>query len=404
MKASLHQKKRNYYAVVSYRENGVSKRKWKALGLTIDDSKKQIKARFDEVAAELIAEYSNEGGGLFTSYLKRWLEGRKGCVQNSTWEGMFIYVTRHIIPYFEPMHLSLQDLTPSHIQEYYIYKYTKGRQDGKTGGLSIESIIKHKSVLMTALDDAVIDELIQQNPAKYVKLPAKRSSQRKRNFLTAEQAKKMLDLFVDTPLYGVVFITLYYGLRKSEMLGLKWSSVDFINNKITLENVVVKNLTIEEKQTMKTAASYHTYPLIPSVREMLIQQRAWQMKNRVKYGDAYHESDFVFTWEDGRCFRPDCVMRSFQRVLKRNNFSPILRFHDLRHSTASILYARNWDLKDSQMWLRHADIKETGDIYTHIERDFQKEVPSCIVNVFSPNPKKEGKILPTPPVETEDKT
>lgn len=401
MKPGLRKKKEHYYASITYHEDGKKKTKWKALGLTTDASPKEIKKRFGEVAAYLLECYADENENLFTRYLTKWLERKKGCVQNSTWEGMYIYVTKHIVPYFEPLHLFVQDITPTHIENYYVYKYNGGRCDGKEGGLSIESIIKHKSVLMTALDDAVVDELISQNPARYVKLPAKRSSKRIPNFLTAEKAAEMLQLFNGTPLYAVVYVTLYYGLRKSEVLGLKWNSVDFINNKITLENVVVKNLTIEEKQTMKTSASYHTYPLLPNVREVLIQQKAWQTENREKFGEAYQESNFVCTWEDGRCFRPDTIMRSFQRVLKRNNFSPILRFHDLRHSTASILYARNWDLKDIQMWLRHADIKVTGDIYTHIQRNFQNEVPDCLVNVFSPTPKKKGEVLQMPPVKVE---
>ncbi len=148
---------------------------------------------------------------------------------------------------------------------------------------------------MTALDDAVVDGLIVQNPAQYVKLPAKRSSHRKENFLTAEQAVEMLKLFEGTPFYAIVYTTLFYGLRKSEALGLKWSSVDFANDTLTLENVVVKNKTIEEKATMKTSASYHTYPLIPDVKRVLLKQRLWQNENREKFGKNYIESDFVFT-------------------------------------------------------------------------------------------------------------
>ena len=115
--------------------------------------------------------------------------------------------------------------------------------------------------------------------------------------------------------------------------------------------------------------------------------------NRQKYGEDYVESDFVFTWEDGRCFRPDSLYRSFQRVLKRNDFTPMLRFHDLRHSTASMLYNRGWDLKDIQMWLRHADIKVTADIYTHIEQNFTEEIPNYLQNVFTPTPKPRGKVI-----------
>ena len=392
-RVSLTTKGDNYYAIITYYEEEVRKVKWVALHLTTSDPKKEVMARLQEIETYYGERFASNGKVLFTTYLESWVEHRRGLVANSTWEGIWTYAHKHIIPYFEPMKLTLRDLSPLHIQDYYNFKYNDGRCDGKGGGLSIESIIKHKSVLMTALDDAVIDELIPRNPAKLAKLPAKRSSERKENFLNAEQAVRMLKLFEDTPFYGIVYITLFYGLRKSEALGLKWSSVDFADDTITLENVVVKNKTIEEKATMKTSASYHTYPLIPDVKRVLLKQKVQQNENRMKYGADYVESDFVFTWEDGRCFRPDGLYRSFQRVLQRNHFTPLLRFHDLRHSTASILYARGWDMKDIQAWLRHADINMTADVYTHIEQNFTKDIPAYLRNVFTPTPPVKGKVI-----------
>lgn len=398
-KVSLTTKKDNYYAVVTYYENGERKVKWISLCLKTSAPKKEVKARLQEIEDFYDGRFTTSDEILFTKYLEGWVERRRGLVQNSTWEGIQTYTHKHIIPYFEPMQLKLKDVSSAHIHDYYNFKYNAGRCDGKEGGLSIESIIKHKSVFMTALDDAVVDGLIPKNPAQYVKLPAKRSSNRKENFLTVEQAIKMLELFEGTPFYAIVYITLFYGLRKSEALGLKWSSVDFENNTLTLENVIVKNKTIEEKATMKTSASYHTYPLISDVKRVLLKQWFWQNENRAKFGKDYVESDFVFTWEDGRTFRPDCLYKSFQRVLKRNDFTPMLRFHDLRHSTASMVYARGWDLKDIQMWLRHADIKVTADIYTHIEENFNKEIPDYLQNVFTPTPATKGKIIEFPAKE-----
>lgn len=84
---------------------------------------------------------------MFTAYIKQWLYRKKGCVELSTWEGYQIYAERHIIPYFEPLRLSLRDLKPKHIQEYYQYKYTSGRLDNKPGGLSIPSIKKHGTLM-----------------------------------------------------------------------------------------------------------------------------------------------------------------------------------------------------------------------------------------------------------------
>ena len=98
---------------------------------------------------------------------------------------------------------------------------------------------------------------------------------------------------------------------------------------------------------------------------------------------------------DGRTFRPDVLYRSFQRALKRHNFTPLPRFHDLRHSTASILYERGWDMKDIQMWLRHADVKVTANVYTHIKQNFTESIPEYLQNVFSPTP-RQGRILANP--------
>ena len=105
--------------------------------------------------------------------------------------------------------------------------------------------------------------------------------------------------------------------------------------------------------------------LIDDVREALLEQRKRQQENKEKYGAAYKDSDYIFTWEDGTLYRPDYVTRGFQRVLKAHGL-PMMRFHDLRHSTASILYDKGWDLKDTQSWLRHSSVEVTGDIYTHI--------------------------------------
>ena len=389
-----------YYAVVTCTENNQRKIIWRSLGVSTKDPKRLVERRFQEAKEYFEELYPSPDNILFTRYLADWVEGQKGRVATSTWEGYCTYAHKHIIPYFEPLHLRLTELTPKHIEEYYSSKYNGGRCDRKQGGLAIESIIKHKSVLMKSLNDAVIQDLIQRNPAQYVPLPARRSSKRKENFLSLDQATQMLEILSDTPLYALVYTTLYYGLRKSEALGLKWSSVDFINKTLTIENAVVKNLTIEEKPTLKNSASYHTFPLIPDVEYVLMEERARQRSAKEALGDNYIDSDFVFTREDGRPFRSDTVYCSFQRKLKAKGFSPIIRFHDLRHSTASILYGLGWDLKDIQMWLRHADIKVTANVYTHIQKQSVK-APDYMKNLFSPKPTPKAQILDVPDIDTQ---
>jgi integrase len=198
-----------------------------------------------------------------------------------------------------------------------------------------------------------------------VSLPEKYTPEVKSVFLTGEEANRLLQAFVGHELQAMVYVTLYYGLRRSEALGLRWQAVDFENNTITINHTVVKNLTIEYKDSTKSKKSMHTFPLLDDVKNLLLKLKKQQDENRRTFKKAYNETDYIFKYADGSLYRPDCVTRSFQRVLK-NHGLPRMRYHDLRHSTASILHDKNWDLKDIQDWLRHADIETTGNIYTHI--------------------------------------
>lgn len=113
----------------------------------------------------------------------------------------------------------------------------------------------------------------------------------------------------------------------------------------------------------------------------MLDQRTRQDENRRVFGKDYKESDYIFVWDDGSKLRPDYVTRGFQRVLKRHGLPP-LRFHDLRHSTASILYDKGWDMKDIQLWLRHSSIDVTADIYTHISESRKQSMASSLNSTF----------------------
>lgn len=383
MTASLKIKGDRYYAVINYKEGTNYKQKWIALGIPAKNNKRRAEAMLDEIKREYEERYSTPAGDMmFVAYARQWLEKKKTCTEMSTWEGYQIYVERHIVPYFEPLKLSLRDIKPQHIMDYYHYKYTAGRLDGKEGGLSIPSIKKHATVIKEILSEALIAEYIIRNPATGVKLPAKDVSTKDKVFLNSDKANEVLAAFDGHQLQALVYTTLYYGLRRSEVLGLRWSAVDFKNNTLTINHTVVKNRTIVQKDSTKTQSSHHTYMLIDDVREVLLKQKAKQEKNKIEHGSAYHQSDYIFTWEDGTLFRPDYITRGFQRVLKAHGF-PAMRFHDLRHSTASILYDKGWGLKDIQMWLRHSSIDVTGDIYTHIADDRRSKMAAELNSTFT---------------------
>ncbi len=308
-----------------------------------------------------------------SEYLAEWLDSQELNLQLSTYESLKIYFNRHLIPYFDNLNIELAELKAKHVQDYAKYKLKSGRLDGKQGGLSLVSVRKHISVLKQALNDAVVSDYIQTNPAQYIKLPKQKRKLTERTvLLTADEAQKVISAFNGHPLQAAIVITLYYGLRKSELLGLRWSAIDFKKDTLTINHTVVKSSTIECKDSTKTENSRRTYQLLPDVKEMLLQIRE----------NSAVKSDYIFCRADGSYLRPDSTLRSFQRVLRNNNL-PKMRFHDLRHSTASILLDKGWSLEDIKNWLGHADIETTSNIYVHYRQERQILMANTLVGTFA---------------------
>ena len=384
MTGSLQIKSDHYFIVLNFKgPDGKFKTKWIKTGLLAKGNKRKA----EQLLRNALKEYEGSEALLtapkilFTDYMQRWLDRKKEQVELSTWESYSVYVGKHIIPYFLQLNLTLDQIKPAHISDYYDYKLKSGRCDKKPGGLSPRTVRSHSLIIKEVLEDAVIRELIPRNPARHVPIPKRERKEQKGVFLDAKQANRVLEAFRKHHLQSLVYVTLYYGLRRSEVLGLRWSSIDFENNTLRIEHTVVKNLTVVEKDTTKTASSNRIYALLPEVRELLLELKEKREENRALFGNTFQESDYVFTWPDGRRYHPQCITDTFQKVLREHGL-PHMRFHDLRHSTASILYDKGWSLKDIQIWLGHADIETTGNIYTHISNLRRNTLARDLENTF----------------------
>ena len=382
MTGRLYERDGKYTVIIEYKDkSGKKKQKWIATGFEIKGNKKKAETKIDEFKEQYkYLEYNESNKPLFTEAVKEWLESKKNKLEKSTYEGYQSYIDCHIKPYFEPLYLHIDEVTPKHIKDFYEDKYKNGRKDGK-GGLSIRSIRKIGVVLKQIFKEAVITEQITRNPATSVPFPKNEKPQFKGIFLTGEEANRMLQAFSGHELQAMVYVTLYYGLRRSEALGLRWQAVDFDKNTITINHTVVKMMSTEYKDKTKSKTSLHTFPLLTDVREVLLKLKKQQDENRHIFKKEYYNSDYIFKWQDGTLYRPDYVTRAFKRVLKNHSLPP-MRFHDLRHSTASILHDKGWDLKDIQEWLRHADIETTGNIYTHISEQRKKVSADSLEKTF----------------------
>ena len=170
-----------------------------------------------------------------------------------------------------------------------------------------------------------------------------------------------------------VFLGAFYGFRRSEVLGLKWDAIDFENNTITI-NHTVTSFNLEGKQmeieqdTTKTKSSLRTLPLVPTFKERLLAIRDQQDENRRLCGRCYDRRylDYICVDEMGKRLSPNYLSAAFPRLLEVNGLRHI-RFHDLRHSCASLLLANGVPMKQIQEWLGHSDFSTTANIYAHLD-------------------------------------
>lgn len=364
MTGSLTIKNGKYYAVLNIYENGKRKKKWINSGL----AEKGNKRRAEQFLREKLAEYERMEGIvrsdiLFSDYIRIWMEQIARTVDVVTLQGYQVTANGHILPYFDEKKTALADIDCKILQQYVDIKHKCGRLDGK-GGLSPKSIRAHKNIISQALDMAVKNKLIPSNPCQFVILPP--LERHESTFYNDVQLKQLFAALCDDPMLPLVKITALYGLRRSEMLGLQWDSIDFESGTMTIRHTVAKVTEVVAKDKTKNNSSRRTFPLVPDALEIFKTAKCQEMQNRIAFGQEYRENSYVFKWPDGHPYSPDYISHRFNDLLKKHNL-PHIRFHELRHSCASMLISMNWSLKDVQEWLGHSDIQMTANIYSHLD-------------------------------------
>lgn len=181
-------------------------------------------------------------------------------------------------------------------------------------------------------------------------------------------------------------IAAFYGFRKSEIIGLRWQSIDFDKKVITIEHKVItsKSVKIYATDTLKTFASNRTLPLFKDIENMLLARKDEIEHNKKIYGQSYNSKflDYVFVDDMGDLMLPDRVTKTFQRIIKKNKLKHI-RFHDLRHSCASLLVSKGVPMKNIQEWLGHANFNTTADVYSHLDFSAKEMSASVIENALT---------------------
>lgn len=374
-----------YYQMILSFKDSTGKRKTKSIstGLPVKGNKRKAEKMLDEARKSyegdfLKAEKPTESI-LFTDFMREWLGMIKSSVEMSTYGSYSFIVEKRIIPYFEDKNILLTELTPTDIQRYYTHCLLAEH-------VSANTVIHRHANIHKALKYAFKVGLIPYNPADRVERP------RKNSFSSGVYGDKELeDLFVaakGTKLELAVILGAFYGLRRSEIVGLKWDAIDFEKKRFSIQYTVTETniggkQTIVEKERTKTKSSRRTLPIVEPFERLLVELRASQDKNRKVCGKSYCTDylDFVYVDELGRRIKPGYITMAFPKLLAKSGLKRI-RFHDLRHSCASLLYAHGVSLKDIQEWLGHSTISTTANIYTHLDYSSKEASANAILDVF----------------------
>ncbi len=360
----LQEKKGLYYMVLSYKDkSGKRISKWLPTGLPVKGNKKRAEDMLMAARAEFVAgEAAIDHDMPFSSYLVQWMEIARSTLKPNTAAGYASMIQNPIAPYFQQRGITLGGLQAVDIQMFYTSQLKR---------VSANTVIHYHAIIHRALKYAVKTDLIDVNPADKVERP--RKDRFTASFYDGNEVNRLFQAARGTPLELPVMLAAFYGLRRSEVVGLKWDAIDFENKTIAIRHTVTvcaeKGRRIEvAADTTKTASSRRTLPLVPAFQTKLAALKEQQEKNRILCGRSYCTDYLGYVLVDamGNRLKLSYISTAFPALLKRNGLRPI-RFHDLRHSCASLLLKNGVPMKQIQEWLGHSDFSTTANIYAHLD-------------------------------------
>jgi integrase len=291
-------------------------------------------------------------------FLTQWLESSRPRVRPTTWASYERALRCHILPTLGE--LPLQRLTPATLNALYVKLLVTKSQRGEP--LSPKTVRNTHIVLRRALQDSVRWNLVPRNAADLADPP--RTSRVDMRVWSAEQLRTFLEVSVEHPLHVAWFLAGTTGMRRGEVLGLRWRDVDLDAGRLA----VTRAITTANNQIIvtepKTARSRRSIALDTATIARLRQHRKGQLETRLLMGAAYEHQDLVVAEPDGSPIPPDRLSRQFERELRKGGL-PVIRFHDLRHTHATMALAAGVHPKVVSDRLGHANVSITLDVYSH---------------------------------------
>lgn len=231
-------------------------------------------------------------------------------------------------------------------------------------------------------------DLIQSNPMDKVDRP--KAEDFVGAFYSMEEVEQLFEAAKGDPAEFPILMAAFYGLRRSEVMGLRWQSIDFESNTIRIDHKTVQfscegKEQIISKDSMKNKSSRRSLPLVPQFRDLLLRMKARQANSRELCGNCYVESDYIYVNDLGQRYKPNYVTQHFKILLRKHGLRNI-RYHDLRHTCASLLLKNGVPMKDIQAWLGHSDYSTTANTYTHLETSSKQNSAARMASVMPIDP------------------
>lgn len=348
-------------------QTGKNEQRSKSTGFKVKDCTKR---KAEKAMAAIVAAWEQEANTapveydpLFAEYVQKWIEKKSFSLKANSVKSYQDYADTHILPGLG--HIKVRLMTLKDLQRYY---------GEKLKVLSVNSLRKQHCVISGALLDAVRDGIIPVNFADYVEFPKAEKFEGKA--YTVEQVADLLEAAKTEgePIHAAVTLAVCYGLRRSEICGLRWADIDFDSGKLYVRNTVVQNGTLRiEAERTKTAKSRRTIDLIESTVPYLIQLKQMQVRGGVQL-------DKVCVWPDGKEVRPDYITSATRKLMEKYGLEHI-RVHDLRHTAGTLLSTRA-TMKQVQEFLGHEDISTTANTYVHLLDEDRKATSSIMDSIL----------------------
>ena len=362
---------------------------------TIHGTKREAEVELAKFVTEVQNGLVIDGKSLkFSEFVEVWKRdyGSKELAP-STYKRYCRMLETRILPYFG--HFYINKIRPTDIMKFYdlLEKDTqlvrkKGNNGSKTKKpLSGKTILEHHRLLRAMLHRAVYWQLIVSNPAERVQPP--RAKKPKRRSYDDEQTKILLEnlekLTVEDTKYKVaIILTIFTGVRLGELMGLEWQDVDFRNGIISINrsSQYLSDMGVFTK-VPKTESSIREIAIPEFIISLLEEYKLWYEDQKLIYGELWTNSDRLFVQADGKPMHPSSISKWFVKYVGTIGL-PVINFHGLRHTNASLLVAQNVDIAVVSARLGHAQISTTLDFYVHPLLSHNRKAGYALENLLLP--------------------